>query len=307
MPNRDFFVVLGATGNMGGHATRVLIDRGRKVRAITRSPSSDAALSLARLGAEVVKADMNDRESLDRVFEGARGLFSVQNWGEVGPDGEIEQGVRVAEACAAVGVPHVVFGSAGEGKSDSGVAHFDCKLVVEARMRELGLPHTIIRPAPFMELMTAKAFYPAVGVWGGERKVVGLDRPIPWVAAADIGTAIANALDDPDRWIGEDVALFGDIQTLGQARDLHAEAFGRKPRSLPLPLWLISRLAGKELVDMWHWMVEWIDAMGREGLQARHERARALVPSFTDMRSWYRRQAGERVASGVFRDRSRSV
>jgi hypothetical protein len=75
-----------------------------------------------------------------------------------------------------------------------------------------------------MELMTDPAFYPAVGVWGGQRKVVGPDRPIPWVAAADIGRAIANAFADPDRWIGEDVILFGDVKRLAEAAALYVQA-----------------------------------------------------------------------------------
>lgn len=297
MPNRDPIVVFGATGNMGGHATRVLLDRGEHVRAVTRNARSTAARELARIGAEIVEANLNDRASLDRAVAGSRSVFSVQTWLRHGVEGEIDQGRRLADACAAAGVSHVVYGSAGDGEPESGVPHFDCKLVVERHMRDLGLPLTTIRPAPFMELMTDPQFYPAVGVWAGERKLVGMDRPIPWVAAADIGKAIANAFADPERWIGEDVSLFGDVKSLGEAWALHVHAFGRKPRSLPLPIWLIGKLAGRELIVMWHWMVEWIDAKGREWLEARVERARALVPDMITMAEWYALQADARRAA----------
>jgi uncharacterized protein YbjT (DUF2867 family) len=168
---------------------------------------------------------------------------------------------------------------------------------VEQTLRDLGLSPTIVRPAPFMELMASPQFYPAVGVWGGERKIVGSDRPIPWVATADIGQAITNALLNPARWAGADIMLVGDIQTLGEAEALHRSALGRKPRSLPLPLWLIRRLAGNELIVMWQWMVPWLDQLGRAGLERQREKTRELVPELTTMAAWYAAQAQKRRAA----------
>ena len=46
-----------------------------KVRALTRDVLSDKARALAALGAETVKADVDDVESLKRAFAGAHGPF----------------------------------------------------------------------------------------------------------------------------------------------------------------------------------------------------------------------------------------
>jgi uncharacterized protein YbjT (DUF2867 family) len=281
-------VVFGATGNMGGAALRALVKRDVPVRATTRDPAGPAAAALRELGAEVVRADLDDPKSVRAALEGADRVFSVQSWMHVGVDGEIRQGKALADVCAAEGVRHVVYGSAGTGESDTGVAHFDAKAEVESHMRALELPHTIVRPTPFMELMTDPAFYPQVGVWNGERKVVGDERPIPWVAVKDIGEAIANAFVDPDRWIGQDVTLVSDVKSLGEARSLYVEALGRKPPVWPLPLWLVARLAGKDLVDMWRWMVGYLDGLGRDGLERMHRASRALVPEPTPMASFFR-------------------
>ena len=85
-------LIFGATGNMGGATARELLKRGWQVRAVTRNPESEKARDLAKRGAEVVQADMADRTSLDRVFEGMKRVFSVQNWTQHGTDGEIRQG-----------------------------------------------------------------------------------------------------------------------------------------------------------------------------------------------------------------------
>lgn len=74
------FVILGATGNLG----RSVIDAiaastavSFRVRAITRDPSTTKGKDLAKLGAEVVAADVNDVESLKKAFEGASYVYGL--------------------------------------------------------------------------------------------------------------------------------------------------------------------------------------------------------------------------------------
>ncbi|KAL2169016.1 hypothetical protein VTG60DRAFT_6515 [Thermothelomyces hinnuleus] len=76
-------VVVGATGNQGGSvARRFLRDARYAVRGLTRDPSSAAARELAALGAEVVKADLDDVSSLKAAFAGANIIISVTNYWE---------------------------------------------------------------------------------------------------------------------------------------------------------------------------------------------------------------------------------
>jgi len=97
-------LVSGATGQQGGAVARSLLDRGFAVRALTRTPEKPEARELARLGAEVVSGDLEDRSSIERALEGARGIFSVQNFWEAGYEGEVRQGVLLADAAKAAGV-----------------------------------------------------------------------------------------------------------------------------------------------------------------------------------------------------------
>lgn len=79
----NIIAVIGATGAQGGSvAHKFLQDKSWKVRAITRNVNSDAAKSLASLGAEVVFADLDDEPSLLEAFEGATAIFGVTNFWE---------------------------------------------------------------------------------------------------------------------------------------------------------------------------------------------------------------------------------
>lgn len=254
-------LIFGATGHIGSAATRELLKRGWQVRAVTRNPQSEKAQALAALGAQVVQANMDDRASLEAAFDGMTRVFSVQNWVISGVEGEIRQGKHVADAAKGAGVTHLVFGSAGVGQPDTGVPHFDCKIVVERYMRdELGLPVTVVRPGPFMELMTDKAFFPPLAAWGVMPKILGWDTPLPWTAVADIGVAIANVFENPDQWIGRDINLLSDVASMSECRQAFKTVTGKKPFGIGLPVALFNKMAGPEMVEMWRWLAAYLAA-----------------------------------------------
>lgn len=288
MTEQQHALVFGATGNMGGAATRALLERGWRVRAVTRNPQSKSGKALDALGAEVVQADADDRASLERAFEGMTRVFNVQNWQTAGVEGEIRQGTLVADVARDAGVTHLVYGSAGIREDGTGMPHFESKSVVEAHMGSLGLPVTIVRPAPFMELLREKAFFPPLGAWGTMVQIVGWDAPIPWVCVSDIGQAIANALSDPDAWIGQDLELVADVQSMRSAREIFKRITGKKPFRVPLSPRIFSRLAGDELVVMWKWLDQYLSDTGPDRLYALVEESRQLCPTMHSLESWLR-------------------
>lgn len=284
-------LIFGATGNMGGAAAHELLARGWQVRAVSRHPQSEKAQALAALGAEVVQADMEDRASLEAAFVGITRVFSVQNWTTSGVDGEIRQGKLVAEVAKAAGVTHIVFGSAGVGQPHTGVPHFDCKVVVERHMRdELGLPVTVIRPGPFMELMTGKAFFPPLAAWGVMPKIVGWETPLPWTAVVDIGAAIANVFADPGRWIGRDINLISDVASMRDCRQIFKTITGKKPFGLGLPVGIFNKMAGPEMVEMWRWLADYLAANDINAAKAEMLGAsRDACPHLHSVADWLRR------------------
>ena len=244
---------MGATGRQGGAVTRRLLDGGWRVRALTRSPSSSAARACAAAGADVVQGDMGDRASLDAAFAGADGVYSVQNPFESGVDAEVQQGKNVAAAAHRAKVPHVVYGSAGTGAPGTGVASWESKLEIEAYMRELDLPLTVLRPMAFMELMTDKAFYPAISTWHVMPKLLGGATLVPCTAVDDVAAVAAIAFAERERFVGRDLPLAADLRSIDECRGIYRQVLGRRPRRLPMPVWMFERVASRDLTTMWRW------------------------------------------------------
>jgi NmrA-like family len=70
-------VVTGSTGRQGGAVARGLLERGHKVRAVTRDPNSNQAKSLANAGAMLVAASLEDTSAITKALEGATSLFAM--------------------------------------------------------------------------------------------------------------------------------------------------------------------------------------------------------------------------------------
>lgn len=253
--NADRIVaVTGATGRQGGAVTRHLLAGGWRVRALTRHPRGEPARRLATLGADVLGADMADPATLRKAFQGAHGVFSVQNPMICGVAEEIVQGRNVADAAAQAGVRHLVYASAGVGRSGTGIGSWESKLQVQAYLEQLGVPFTVTRPMGFMELMTDRAFYPQVSTWNLMPRLMGADRPVGWLCVDDLGAVVAKLFADPDRFVGADLQLVADVRSIAECRVLWKEATGRAPRRLPMPVGLFERFVGTDLTTMWRWL-----------------------------------------------------
>src|SRR5215207_8657498 len=246
-------VVTGATGLQGGAVTHHLLKDGWHVRGLTRSAASKQAQALRALGAEVVQGDMGEPASLRPVFEGAYGIYSVQNPFISGPEQEIRQGKNVADVAEDVGVQHLVYGSAGIGKKGSGIPSWETKLQIEDHMKALELPLTILRPMAFMELMTNKKFFPAASTWHVMPTLMGSSRSVAWLCTDDLGAIAAKAFAAPHSFVGKDLALASDVQSLDECRSIYREVMGRNPRRFPMPVWLFKRFGfvGRDLTKMW--------------------------------------------------------
>jgi uncharacterized protein YbjT (DUF2867 family) len=243
-------LVSGATGQQGGTVARNLLERGFAVRALTRDPEKAEAKALADLGAEIVSGDLEDRASIERVLDGVYGVFSVQQFWESGFEGEVRQGVLLADAAKAAGVEHYVYSSVGSAHRATGIPHFESKFEVEEHVRASGVPYTVLRPVFFMqnwEFMRE----PILG--GTIPQPLDPDKPFQMLDAEDIGAFAAMAFEDPETWIGREVDLAGDEMTMPEIAGTFSRVIGRNVDYFQVPWDGFEEQMGEEYTVMYRW------------------------------------------------------
>lgn len=251
--------VAGATGKQGGAVAHHLLSRGHRVRALTRNPNKPAAQALADKGAEVVRADLENRTSLNEALAGAAALFSVQDFLEAGVEAELRQGINLTEAAAASSVEHIVYTGASTMDRNTGVPHLDSKWQVETRLRALDRPWTVFRPAAFMDNWEWDR--EAILETGVVRYPIRPDTVYRQVAVADISSMVATAFEHPDVWAGQIMPLAGDVATMEEITSTLSRITGRTLRYEQMSWEQCVAEQGEELMLMYRYF----DTFGMDG------------------------------------------
>lgn len=136
--------VTGATGQQGGSVAARMLEKGWKLRALTRNPQSHAAQELAQRGVEIVKGDLENVASVQAAVEGVYGVFSVQDH-SAGREREIQQGTNIADAAQRAGVQHFVYNSVGGANRNTGIDIWERKWQIENYIRNLVLRRSVLR------------------------------------------------------------------------------------------------------------------------------------------------------------------
>src|SRR5215208_2212793 len=260
-------LVAGATGQQGGATARNLLERGFAVRALTRDTEKAAARELAELGAEVVSGDLEDRASIERVLDGVYGVFSVEHVMGVDIEGEVRQGVLLADAARAAGVEHLVYTSVGSAHRETGIPHFESKWEVEEHVRASGVPYTVLRPVFFMqnwEFMRE----PILG--GTLPQPLDPGKPFQMIDADDIGVFAATAFENPDGWIGREVDLAGDELTMPEIAATFSRVIGRQVDYFQVPWEGFEEQMGEEFTVMYRWFNDYGYEADVAGLRKEH-------------------------------------
>jgi len=233
MADKKTIAVLGATGSQGGSLCRAILadaSGGFACRAITRDPSKDTATALASKGAEVVKADIDDVESLKAAFAGAHGVYAVTNfWEHFSAEKEKEQAGNIAEAAKAAGAKHVVWSTLEDTRTLMAaddkrmpmlqekyrVPHFDAKAEADAHFS--GLPLTRLVTSFYWDNLYTFGIAPQKGDDGSLTWALPMgDAKLAGIAAEDIGKVAYGIFKAGDEYIGETVGIYGEALTIEQ-------------------------------------------------------------------------------------------
>jgi len=303
--NPKVIAVVGATGAQGGGLVRAILNDPQckyRARALTRDPASDKARALASLGAEVVGADLDDARSLKKAFAGAWGAYCVTNfWEHFSPQREIAQAGNMAEAAWHADLEHVIWSTLEDTRilvplgddrmptlmGEFKVPHFDAKGEANSEFSDREVPTTLMLTSFYWDNLVHFGMQPKRAADG--KLVFALpiaDRPLPGIAAADIGKCAYGIFRAGRKYIGKTVGIAGEHLTgramaaalgdaLGEAVDYQAispDAY----RALGFP-------GAEDLGNMFQYKVEFNKAFCR----ARDvDESRALNPDLMTFRTW---------------------
>jgi uncharacterized protein YbjT (DUF2867 family) len=247
MAEKKVIAVLGATGAQGGGLVRGILSDpsgGFAARAITRDINSNKAQELARLGAEVVAADVDDPESLKRAFAGAYGAFCVTFfWAHFSPEKEIAEARAMAQAAKQAGLQHVIWSTLEDTRkwvplSDNRmptfqgkykVPHFDGKGEADKLFTDAGVPTTFLLTSLYWDNFIHFGMGPKKGADGRLAITFPMgDKKLPGMAAEDIGKCAYGIFKKGREFIGKTVGISGEQLTGTQMAAAFTKALGRE-------------------------------------------------------------------------------
>jgi uncharacterized protein YbjT (DUF2867 family) len=249
MAEKKIIAVVGATGAQGGGLVRAILNDpsgGFTARALTRDVNSAKAKELARLGAEVVAADVDDEESLKKAFQGAYGAYCVTFfWAHFSPEKELAEAAAMARAAGAANLRHVVWSTLEDTRkwvplSDHRmptllgkykVPHFDAKGEADRAFTAAGLPVTFLLTSFYWDNLIHFGMGPKKGPDGKLSLTMPMGgKKLPGIAAEDIGRCAYGIFRKGSEFIGKTVGIAGEHLTGAQMAAALTRALGREVR-----------------------------------------------------------------------------
>jgi len=231
------------------------------VRALTRKVDSDAAKHLKNQGVEVVAADLNKAEDLERAFSGAHGVFIVTSSFESGIEAEIKQGQLAVDIAKKQNVSHFVYSSLDNSEKISGgknkVHHFTSKAKVDEYILKSGIPATSVQIACYYENFTT-FFVPKPNAEG----IYEFALPIPTDSkfaigsVADLGNVVAKVFENRELYLGKTIAVAGDYRSSSELATTLSHVWGKPVRANYIPTDVFGKFPfphAEELADMFSW------------------------------------------------------
>ncbi|GAA0232278.1 NAD(P)H-binding protein [Haladaptatus pallidirubidus] len=230
-------LVAGATGFVGRHLVPELVAEGNAVTALVREPSSYDP----PMGVSVVKGDLNDRDSLDGIFEGIDAAYYLVH--SMGEDGDFMQRDRGAarnfvDAARGTGVSRVVYLSGLGGERTTLSDHLTSRREVEHILANGDYDITVLRAAivigeDSVSFRIVRQLAERLPLMITPQWVRTECQPI---AIDDVVAYLLGVLDTPET-AGETFEIGGpDVLTYGEMVLMTGEILDRKATMVPVPV-----------------------------------------------------------------------
>lgn len=245
--NQRTILVTGATGQQGGSLARLLLQKEHKVYALTRNAQSSSAQDLRNRGANIMKGDLDDSDSLEHAVKDVESVFLMGTPFEDGTEGEIRRGKLMADIAEENGIDHLVYSSVANADKNTGIPHFESKYKVEQHIKNLGIPYSIIGPTFFMENLLGP------GLEQGQLALpLSPSTTLQQSALEDIAEFSALVLERREPFLGKRIDIASDEVTGEQATNILSNVLGYTVRYVPVPLEQIYQ-GNEDMARMYEW------------------------------------------------------
>ena len=247
MAQKKIITIFGATGAQGGGIAHAILNDNNSefaVRAVTRSPDSEKAKELAKMGAELVNADIDDKESLKRVLSGAYGAYLVTFfWAHMSAEKESEEARTLANGAKEAGLKHIIWSTLEDTRKwiplddkrmptlqgKYKVPHFDAKGEADRFFVDLKIPTTFFRISFYWENFIYFGLGPQKGPDGklyitfplGSKKMAG-------IAVEDIGKCAYGIFKRGQELIGKTIGVAGEHLTGQEMAEKFSKTLGKE-------------------------------------------------------------------------------
>ncbi|MGV3641352.1 MAG: NmrA/HSCARG family protein [Adhaeribacter sp.] len=247
MAQKKIITVFGATGAQGGGVAHAILqdpDSEFAVRAVTRDPGSDKAKELSSMGAEVVSADIDDKQSIIKALDGAYGAYFVTFfWDHFSPEKEYAEARNMAEAAKEAGVQHVIWSTLEDTRhwvpleddrmptlqGKYKVPHFDAKGEADQLFKDLGVPTTFLRASFYWDNLIYFGSGPKKGPDGKLYLTFPLDdKKMFGIASEDIGKCAYGIFKRGNELIGKTIGVAGEQLTGQEMAKSLSNALGKE-------------------------------------------------------------------------------
>ncbi|MEJ7683103.1 MAG: NmrA/HSCARG family protein [Segetibacter sp.] len=230
--SKKIIAVFGATGAQGGGVARAILNYNNSefaVRAVTRDTNSEKAKELAKMGAELVAADIDNKQSMKQALHDAYGAYFVTFfWAHFSPEKEYGEAKNMAEAAKEAGLKHVIWSTLEDTRKwiplDDNrmptlqgkykVPHFDAKGEADQLFTDLGVPVTYLRASFYWDNFFSSG--PKKGPDGKLYLTFPLDnKKMAGIASEDIGKCAYGIFKRGEELIGKTIGVAGE-QLTGQ-------------------------------------------------------------------------------------------
>ena len=232
MPAKKIITVFGATGAQGGGLCRAILsdpDSEFSVRGVTRDVNSDKAKALAKMGAELVTANIDNKEEMRKALEGAYGAYFVTFfWDHFSAERETADAERMAAAAKDAGIQHAIWSTLEDVRkyvplSDDSmptlqgkykVPHFDGKGEGDRFFEESGVPTTYLLASFYWDNFIYFGSGPKPTPDGRYALTLPIgDVKMAGIAAEDIGKCAYGILKKGSSYAGKRIGIAGDHLT----------------------------------------------------------------------------------------------